>query len=675
MPFKKFTYLLLLTVLLAGKDAFAQTCTTLGQNPSTAFPVCGTNTFSQSIVPNCGGRTVPAAERCSADQGLLQDLNPFWYKFTCFASGTLGFLIEPEIITDDYDWQLFDVTGRDPDDVYSDASLIVASNWSGNTGNTGASGTSNGVNNCAGPAYPTFSAMPAILEGHQYLLLISHFNLYSPGDKGYNLLFAGGTANITDPVEPDLSRATSSCDGSEIRLKLNKKMKCASVATDGSDFKVNIPGVNVKSAFAVGCSESFDFDSLVVTLYQPLTAGVYKLAVQVGADANTILDNCDRGLLAGDEISFEVFKIAPIPIGDLTPVQCAPGQLQFTFLKNIRCSSIAANGSDFVITGPHPVQIASAEGECINGLSRLINVKLAAPIVLDGTYTIALRKGTDGNTAIDECGEEVLEGDQSFTVKDTVSAGFTYNVVENCGSDVLSLFNNGGASITSWSWLFDNTFTSNLQNPVRTYTTFGSTTVKLTVTNGFCTDSSEQVIALPQDELDARFSGPSVYCPNEIAVFKDTSVGNVIAWSWNFGNGRVSNLRVPPAQTYYTTQREVLVPVQLIVQSNRNCYDTAVQYVKVAGNCHIAVPTAFTPNADGKNDYLYPLNAYKATNLTFSVYNKYGQRIFLTRDWTHKWDGSYNGQAQPTGTYVWMLQYKDANGADVFYKGTTVLIR
>jgi gliding motility-associated-like protein len=116
--------------------------------------------------------------------------------------------------------------------------------------------------------------------------------------------------------------------------------------------------------------------------------------------------------------------------------------------------------------------------------------------------------------------------------------------------------------------------------------------------------------------------------------------------------------------------------VQLIVESNKRCYDTAVKFIKVLNNCYIAVPTAFTPNHDGKNDYLYPLNAYKATGLEFRVFNKYGQQLFETKDWTRKWDGSFNGFEQPSGVYVWMLQFTNSDtGKKVFQKGTTVLIR
>jgi gliding motility-associated-like protein len=98
--------------------------------------------------------------------------------------------------------------------------------------------------------------------------------------------------------------------------------------------------------------------------------------------------------------------------------------------------------------------------------------------------------------------------------------------------------------------------------------------------------------------------------------------------------------------------------------------------LKVINNCFIAVPTAFTPNGDGMNDYLYPLNAYKARDLDFKVFNRYGQLVFETKDWTHKWDGTFHGVPQPMGSYVWELSYIDTDtGKKVFKKGATLLIR
>lgn len=673
-------YLLILILLFITKIATPQNgCTTLGQTPSTAFPVCGVDTFTQSVVPLCAGKGIPVPD-CDISGASYADKNPFWYTFTCYTSGTLVFTITPDDPNDDYDWQLFDITGRDPNDVYTDTSLFVVGNWAGTYAPTGASPNGVGKIQCASdpnqvPPVPTFSSSPVILKGHTYILMVSHF---LDTQIGYKLSFTGGTAVITDPTNPNLLYADASCDGKQLHLKLNKKMKCSSVTATGSDFI--IPGATSKivSALAVGCSSGFDVDSVVINLDVPLPPGNYQLAVQNGTDGNTLLDNCDREIPVGSAINFVVYGRQPTPLDSIIPPACAPKVLQLHFDKNILCNTIAANGSDFSVTGPYPVTITSANGDaCSNGASKVIDIHLSSPIVHAGIYTIHLNNGNDGNTIIDECGEETPAGATiSFSVKDTVSAAFTYNLIEGCRSDEIDYFNNGGSSITNWLWTFDSSFTSTQQNPVIIYKTFGGKSTQLIVTNGFCSDTTVQNFYLNHDSLIANFTGPDVYCPNDLAYFRDTSVGNIISWNWIFGNGNTSTEQFPPPQTYSTLEREKKVPVQLIVESNKMCFDTLVKFIKVENNCYIAVPTAFTPNHDGKNDYLYPLNAFKAINLEFRVFNKYGQQLFETKDWTRKWDGTFNGVEQPTGVYVWMLQYTNLDtGKKIFQKGTTVLIR
>jgi gliding motility-associated-like protein len=128
--------------------------------------------------------------------------------------------------------------------------------------------------------------------------------------------------------------------------------------------------------------------------------------------------------------------------------------------------------------------------------------------------------------------------------------------------------------------------------------------------------------------------------------------------------------RYPPV----TTQREY--PVKLTVTDSSGCVDVTYKLITLIPDCYIAVASAFTPNGDGLNDYLYPLNAYKAVDLTFKVFNRYGQLIFETKDWTHKWDGTFNRMQQPTGVYIWTLEYTDtATNKPVSLKGTSVLIR
>jgi gliding motility-associated-like protein len=93
-------------------------------------------------------------------------------------------------------------------------------------------------------------------------------------------------------------------------------------------------------------------------------------------------------------------------------------------------------------------------------------------------------------------------------------------------------------------------------------------------------------------------------------------------------------------------------------------------------SCLLVLPNAFTPNRDGRNDWFYPLNAIKAEQLEFVVYNRWGQELYRTNNWKQGWDGTYRGQPQPTGVYVWMLRYTDRDTKQKKeQKGTVTLIR
>ncbi len=662
--------LLLLLFLSYASVLQAQVCSNLGQNPGTAFPVCGSSVFSQTTVAICGDREIPTP--CTDPGIAYQDKNPYWYKFTCFTSGTLGFVITPNNLQDDYDWQLFDITGHSPEEVYTDKTLFVACNWSGEPGKTGASSAGTSLQFCQGFGVPLFSSRPQLQQGHNYLLLVSHF---TDSQSGYSLDFKGGTASITDTMPPRLKAARALCDNKRISIKLNKRMKCSSLDADGSDFTISGTAVAITEAGATSCSTGFDLDSLIVTLNNPLATGNYSIHIVKGTDANTLLDNCDAAIPEGDSLSFTIFPQQPAAFDSIIPPACAPGELTVIFSDPVLCNSVAADGSDFILSGTASA-ITGATTTCSDNATTAIKLTLSAPITTEGTYAVTLKKGTDGNTVLNECSIETPEGGSvNFTAKDTVSADFNYSIKYGCKADTGIFYHKGGNGINKWNWQFGNNVAITEQNPVYVFPGFGQQQVKLSVSNGACTDSSAVSFSL-DNEFKADFTAPEMLCPQDVATFKDTSIGTVVAWDWNFGNGSTSTVKNPPSQAYQPANGDKNYPVTLIVKSDRNCFDTAYKQVKVLYNCYIAVATAFTPNGDGLNDYLYPINAYKAKNLIFKVYNRYGQLVYQTTDFMKKWDGTFNGIKQQTGTYVWTLQYINIDSGQPFsLKGTTVLIR
>lgn len=661
-----------LTIYLTGEG---QICTTLGQNPTTAFPVCGTTNFDQKIVPFCGGRSVPTP--CT-DKAGYSDINPFWYKFTCYVSGKFAFTISPINSNDDYDWELFDITGHDPMEVYTNSNLIISANWSGMYGPTGAG--SSGVKwfECASPAIngnPTFSTMPDLIAGHNYILLVSNF---SPSQVGYNLSFQGGTASIIDPVTPTISKGHAVCDGTQILLILNKKVLCNSISSDGTDFNVSGTTPNsIASTTGRGCAVSFDTDTLELTLQNLLTPGTYTVTSKIGTDHNTLLDNCGNQLAVGLTESLIFTTALPTPMDSIKSIVCIQDTLQLVFSRPMKCNSISKDGSNFFITGPSPINIKSAQGVCSSGLSDIILVILSSPIKTNGNYQLHLQNGTNGNSIINECGQPTPIGSIiNFSIKNVITADFTYQIDVGCKYDTLNLFHDANNGANQWNWTLNNGTNSALQNPIFKLNKFGKLHTVLSVTNGFCIDSSVVDLNLPDQTVKAGFSISDTLCLNDSLMVVDNSSSNTISWKWSFGNSLTSNLKQPVGIYFPENGNQNQYLVMEVVQNVFNCSDTSFKNVFVLPNCYIDVPTGFTPNGDGLNDYLYPLNAFKARNLSFKVYNRYGQSIYESSDWHEKWDGRLKGELQPSGTYVWTLDYTNRDTGKAFHlKGTTVLIR
>jgi gliding motility-associated-like protein len=548
----------LLIFVLIAKCAIgmSQNCTGLGQNPETAFPVCGTATFTQLQVPICGDRLVPGP----CDEDSVKDTNPYWYKFTCFSSGTLGFTVTPTEISDDYDWQLFDVTGKKPSDVYTDKKLFVACNWSGETGLTGASTAGKSISVCAGPNKDLWSKMPQLTQGHQYLLLISHF---TQTQSGYNLEFKGGTASITDTKIPAVERIVGSCKGNQVGIKLNKQLKCSSLAADGSDFILPNGEALVTAAAANSCSNGFDMDSVIITL-------------------------------------------------------------------------------DHVLP--------------------------------PGNYSIEIKRGTDNNTLIDICETELAPGVFDFTIYQDVFADFNSVINVGCKFDTAIVSHDGAHGVNYWQWDFGELSYSSLPNASHIYRTSGNKNISLIVSNGHCNDTANYAFIV-KEKLKAAFDAPEIMCAKDKATFTNKSIGEINNWKWDFGEGNAVLMENPEPYKFPSPNGEKIYKVQLTV-SDADCADTTAKNVVVVSNCSIAVPSAFTPNNDGRNDYLYPSNAFDANNLLFRVYNRFGQMVFESRDWQRKWDGTFKGVPQPSGTFVWTLSYVlRTTGRNYVLKGTSILIR
>ena len=111
------------------------------------------------------------------------------------------------------------------------------------------------------------------------------------------------------------------------------------------------------------------------------------------------------------------------------------------------------------------------------------------------------------------------------------------------------------------------------------------------------------------------------------------------------------------------------------ITSLAGCLAVDTQFVKKIEKVDVFVPTAFTPNKDGRNDYLRPTLIGLKDMHFFRVYNRFGQLLFESKNALPGWNGTMNGTELQTQTVVWVLEGTGLDGLVYTQKGTAVLIR
>jgi gliding motility-associated-like protein len=111
--------------------------------------------------------------------------------------------------------------------------------------------------------------------------------------------------------------------------------------------------------------------------------------------------------------------------------------------------------------------------------------------------------------------------------------------------------------------------------------------------------------------------------------------------------------------------------------TTNNCSGTdSILIDSKSTNVHLEIPTIFTPNGDGINDYFIPILRTGISSLKIEIYNKWGQLIFTSNYLDINWDGrTQSGQLVPDGTYFWIAKYADHEGKTNSAKGVFTLLR
>ena len=146
-----------------------------------------------------------------------------------------------------------------------------------------------------------------------------------------------------------------------------------------------------------------------------------------------------------------------------------------------------------------------------------------------------------------------------------------------------------------------------------------------------------------------------------------------LRYSWtpisNLSNSNISNPIANPTET-------TLYSVKVTSETGCTDIDTVTVFAR-GGDASktFFVPNAFSPNGDGLNDCFSLRKWGNVTLKEMAIYNKWGNKVFVTDDINQCWDGFYQKKAQPAGVYVYSIVAESPICGSFTRKGTIVLVR
>ncbi len=222
--------------------------------------------------------------------------------------------------------------------------------------------------------------------------------------------------------------------------------------------------------------------------------------------------------------------------------------------------------------------------------------------------------------------------------------------------------------VKQWQWSFGDGATGNEASVTHAYHNGGTyiAGVYALSPGGCSSDTLEQEVSIFATNA---FAGNDTIAAVGQPIQLQASGGDLYKWTPQSGLND-ANISNPVA----TVQNDITYAVT-VSSATAGCPTTDSIFVKAYKGPAFYVPTAFTPNGDGKNDVFRFVAAGITEIYYFKIFNRYGQLVYRSISPSTGWNGSFNGKPQTTGIYVWLIEGKDYLGNNIKRKGTVTLIK
>jgi len=201
----------------------------------------------------------------------------------------------------------------------------------------------------------------------------------------------------------------------------------------------------------------------------------------------------------------------------------------------------------------------------------------------------------------------------------------------------------------------------------------GQFVVKLQITDSkICSamnDSDLTINILPKPIANFSINPSNSNIDNPVVTFNNQSqFANI--YNWEFGDG-FTDRNFNSTHTYQDTGNYFVI---LTVENQIGCIDSTAQILRINPVYKAFIPTAFSPNADGRNDFIKPVVSGVKT-YDWQIFDRWGAMVFSSKNEHENWDGKLNNNPLSDGTYIYILNVLDVNGLLHKEQGSFVLMR
>ncbi len=215
----------------------------------------------------------------------------------------------------------------------------------------------------------------------------------------------------------------------------------------------------------------------------------------------------------------------------------------------------------------------------------------------------------------------------------------------------------------------------NIANPLATPQVTTTYTATISDSAGCFVKSLSSVVEVyPLPEIDM---GPDLYMPfNTPFTIRPTYSSDIVSYNWQPAGLLSCNNCPEPSGVALETNTFFVTTT-----TDKGCKDSASILVSIeCTEDNLMMPSAFTPNNDGLNDFFYPITKGKPTVTRFLIYNRFGELVFQRYNFepnirTLGWDGTYKGKVQPSGSFIFIIETECYQGASTSKKGSLMLLR